>query len=127
MTAAGTTAATFVADAFNPLYYYLENRNNPANWYYKYFYPITFFNDLRWPIPRFWNVYKYGHTIEFWSAIFGWPGWELTYMLAIASIIPSIIGCIYFYFRWQNIDGFAGYAWNFYPEYKDDNLVPVSW
>ena len=117
MTAAGTTAATFTADAFNPLYYYLENRSNPNNWYYDYFYPITFFNDLRWPIPRFWNVYKYGHKIEFWSAVFGWPGWELTYMFALAMTLPSILFSIYFYFRWQNIDGYAGYEWNGYSEY----------
>ena len=123
---AGITAATFTADAFNPIYYYLENRNNVANWYYDYFYPITFFNDLRWPIPKFWYVYKYGHKLEFWSAIFGWPGWELAYMLCIALALPTLLLSVYFYFRWENINGFAGYEWNFYPEYQDSSLVAVS-
>ena len=35
-------------------------------------------------------------SIEFWSAIFGWPGWELFYMSGIALTIPCFLFIIYF-------------------------------
>ena len=112
---AGTTAATFTPDAYNPIYYFLENRTNPSNVYYDYFISssiFTFFNDLRWPIPAFWNVYKYYNKIEFWSALVGWPPLELSMMLSIVIILPSILLSIYGYLRYLNVSGFEGFEWN---------------
>ena len=124
---AGTTAATFTADAYNPLYYFLENRDNQNNWYYNYFWNLTFMNDLRWPIPAFWNVYKYGYTLEFWSAVLGWPLLEFIWMFCIALIVPSILLGIYFYYRYLNITGFEGFEWNFESIYQDSDIKELSW
>ena len=108
----GPTSATFSPDPYNPAYYYLANRNNPSNIYYNYYINLTFFNDLRWPVPAFWNVYLYYDKIEFWSALIGWPPLELFWTFCIVMIVPSFLMSIFGYLKYLNITGFEGFEWN---------------
>ena len=121
--------ATFTADEYNPLYYYLENRSNPSSYYYDYYIDITFFNDLRWPIPKVWNIITNGQYFEYWSSIIGWPPLEALWMWCFSLIIPSTLALVYFYLSWQKSQGFEGFSWNKLKKYHDDSvdLTLMTW
>ena len=91
------------------------------------------FADIGMPIPKLTKgdnetdtILSKVNYIEFWSAIFEFRPFQAFAIFSISNSFFFSLLRVYAFFRYQNLNGFEGFAYNENPNNRED-IEPVDW